>query len=124
MDCPVDGCLCRRTWSMEGERAPGRLPVLDDISTLDLGGVVLAYQSDRELRFRVIKTNAYPTYQPFEIVFIYPRSFTGAQDMSDVRFCVRGPSPAGDGVVFEFEARDVQARIVAVRATVEAAPGD
>ena len=85
----------------------GKLPTIEDVEKFDLDVVSLSFRSTEELRFRVLEPTEYPEYRPFDLVFAQPRSYTGPDDLWGVHFCVRGPSPAGDGVVFEFEAREV-----------------
>jgi len=85
----------------------GKLPTIEDVQKIDLDVVSLSFRSDQELRFRVPDPIVYPEYRPFDLVFADPRSFAGPNDLWDVRFCVRGPSPDGGGIVYEFETREV-----------------
>jgi hypothetical protein len=147
--------MCGRAFLdiLAGVVKSGGLPTLEDVEKMDLDVVELTFRSDRELRFRVSEQTMYPGYRPFHLVFIQPRSFTGPEEMFDVWLCVRGPSVAADGVVFEFESRSivptegrpvqvqalgggksrilfgktvsaVEARIVAASVTVDAAPDE
>jgi hypothetical protein len=127
-----------------------RLPTVEEVAKMDLDVVSLSSKSEEQLRFRVLEPAAYPEYRPFDLVLARPTSFTGPDDLWGVRFCPRGLSSTGDGLVFEFETRevvptegrsyqvevsgsgdarvlfgkavrDVKARIIAAAVTVEAA---
>jgi hypothetical protein len=84
-----------------------RLPTIEEVEKIDLDVVMLSFKSEEQLRFRVLDPTTYPEYRPFDIVFTGPLSFTGSDDLWDVHLCPRGPSPTGDGLVFEFESREV-----------------
>jgi hypothetical protein len=84
-----------------------RLPTLDEVEACDLDVVSMSFKSDEELRFRVLEPHAYPEYRPFDLVFRRPKSFSGADDLWGVHFCRRGRAASGDGLVFEFETREL-----------------
>src|SRR5262245_46866698 len=84
-----------------------QLPTIEEVEKIDLDAVLLSFKSEEQLRFRVLNPTVYPDYRPFEIVFRRPLSFTGSDELWGVHFCSRGPSPTGDGLVFEFESREV-----------------
>ena len=112
----------------------GRLPTVEELERVYFQAVARSFWSDEEVRFRVDPAQV-SKYRPFEVVFKKVRSFTGAKDFSGVQLCIRGPSGAEDGVVFEFETRDavpppadlpqletpreIKARVVAASVAVE-----
>jgi len=106
------------------EPTTGKVPTVEELERVYLGAVKLTVRWKWRLVFDVEPARPSP-YGPFWIVFDQPRSFAGAESFSGARLRFRGPSPAEDGAVFEFESGDgeasheVKARIVAGSVAVQ-----
>jgi pimeloyl-ACP methyl ester carboxylesterase len=84
-----------------------RLPTIEEVESIELDVASHAFESERVLRIRALDPSSYPKYRPFSLVFTGVSSFAGSEDLSGVHFCCRGPSPKGDGLIFELEVREI-----------------
>jgi hypothetical protein len=84
-----------------------KLPTVEELEGRDLAEVLVVAKSEGELRFRVTDPDVYPEHPPFDIVFDHPEAFRGPEALYDVCLCARGPSPDGEGFVYEFQSREL-----------------
>jgi len=99
---------------------PGKIERIDDLEGAALAQVWLVASTPAEIRLRVWDPDIHPAHAPFELVFEGPVSFSGEEELSDVRFRTAGACEIPGGTLFEFvgeelvptEGRAIQAAIL------------